>query len=319
MAIQSRIRLKQIRLAAYALVQADRLLLGKVSIGMAVRRIVPAAILKHIFGYNWVYPSLAEAKAAAAGFIPSSHEHPASAEAHLSLAQNARPSDYPALFYLDRIIPTCRSVFDLGGNVGNLFYCYSKYLDLPADLQWTVHDIPEMQELGRKVASRRNELRLRFDGTLERMGEADLLLASGCLHYFDRPLPELLAQSGARPMHVIVNRTPLTDAEPVATVQDAGAYLTACKLYHRNGLIARMKDLGYELIDQWSVPELSVHIPCHPDLSVPTYSGCYFRLAPCHAGREVAVYSAKPKVNRSVPAAIVTYCFPSTPNVIGEA
>jgi len=33
-----------------------------------------------------------------------------------------------------------RNVFDLGGNVGNLFYSYQSKLSFPATLTWTVYD-----------------------------------------------------------------------------------------------------------------------------------------------------------------------------------
>jgi hypothetical protein len=39
-----------------------------------------------------------------------------------------------------------------------------------------------------------------------------------------------------------------------------------------------LKALKYDLIDAWSVPELSLQIPFYPEYSVSEYSGLYFRL-----------------------------------------
>jgi putative methyltransferase (TIGR04325 family) len=77
---------------------------------------------------------------------------------------------------------------------------------------------------------------------------------------------------------VLINRTPMTTLKGVVTVQDDRDSLFACKTILRRGLILGMEGLNYELVDQWSVPELSVHIPFYPEYSVREYSGLYFRL-----------------------------------------
>ena len=146
------------------------------------------------------------------------------------------------------------------------------------DLHWTVFDLPEMCAIGRDIAEGKNEERLRFVTSLEELSEADIFIASGSLHYFDEPLSDLLTRLPKRPAHVIINRTPLTDSKPTAVVQDAGTYLVACKLYNRQDVISPLERLGYQVVDSWTIPEMSVRIPCHPELSVPAYSGYYLRL-----------------------------------------
>ena len=39
-----------------------------------------------------------------------------------------------------------------------------------------------------------------------------------------------------------------------------------------------LNGLEYDLVDEWKVPELSCYIPFHRALSVPAYSGFYFRI-----------------------------------------
>jgi len=272
------VRLKQIRRLAGFMILLNKSNAGSFMIRAARRWSVSRNILKLLLGYRWVFTTFSEAEATAARFIVSKHDHIDNAWTHLNFAKEARPSDYPALFYLTPVMSSSPNVFDLGGNVGNLFYCYARYLTFPSDLLWTVFDVPEMESIGRDVAHSRGETRLRFTTTLEDLSTTDILLASGSLHYFDVSLYELLQGVSSKPKHLIINRTPLTDAKSVVTVQDAGTYLCACKLYNKHDLMGRLQSLGYDLVDSWSVPELSIHIPCYPELSVPAYSGCYLRL-----------------------------------------
>ncbi|HLJ49055.1 MAG TPA: TIGR04325 family methyltransferase [Bryobacteraceae bacterium] len=274
---RSRLRIAQIRTAAKLLLLLDRVDLGRVRLSQVVRAVVPPAVLRASLGYRWVFGSLAEAHSAAKRVRLDGHDHPDNVRKHVALATQARPSDYPVLFHLANIIGECRSVLDLGGNVGNLFYNYSRYLDFPADLLWTVCDVPEVTTMGSAIAAERGETRLRFDGSFEDMNGADLLLASGCIHYFEQPLAEMIAGARIKPTHVIVNRTPLISGKSTVTVQDAGSYLVACKLFNKDELVAGMVGLGYEIVDTWEIPELSLRIPSHPELSVTAYSGFYFK------------------------------------------
>lgn len=116
---------------------------------------------------------------------------------HLALAEDARPSDYSVMFHLERMLPGVKRLVDLGGNVGNLFYCYSRYLNLPESFRWVV-EIASVVEAGAALASKHGEQRLQFVGSLEDAAaegqDADtVLLVSGALHYFETPLGEMLA------------------------------------------------------------------------------------------------------------------------------
>jgi len=274
----ARLRLRQIRSLSHLLALTDRTRFGSAIVRLATRWNPSRSALDYLFGYRRVFDTLAEAKQTAAGFLSSSHEHSDNAVQHLRLAEHARPSDYPVLFHLERILPSLPVVFDLGGNVGNLFYCYSKYLRIPCHLEWIVQDIPELITAGREIAREKDETRLHFTASTASLVRADVLLASGSLHYFDSSIGEMLARFPRRPKHLILNRTPLTNGRPVVTVQDAGSYLAACKLFNKQAVLGELQAIGYELIDSWDVPELSVRIPCYPELSVPVYFGCYLKL-----------------------------------------
>ena len=230
-------------------------------------------------GFRRPYPSLEAARSAAFTYLPFDHSHPDNARLHLGLSDQLRPSDYPVLFHLGKLVKV-RAIFDLGGNVGNLFYSYRNQLSCLSETHWRVYDVASIISLGQSLAKERNETRISFSSELEIPPDTDVLLASGSLHYFDESVANIIARQSQRPAHVFVNRTPLLDSKSAYTVQDAGSYLAACKLHARDVLITEMKALGYKCIDQWPVFELKLVIPCHPELSTPLYSGLYFRLQP---------------------------------------
>jgi putative methyltransferase (TIGR04325 family) len=241
---------------------------------------IPRMTFDALAGYRRVFPSLTEAGQVAARYINDSHGCADDINRQMTQGLVTRPSDYPVLFHMHKLMPEVRSLFDLGGNAGNLFYCYSKYLNLPQDFIWSVQDVAPTVEFGRRLARERGEHRLNFTEDLQAINGHDVLLASGALHYVEPSLPNLLRGLSSKPKHVIVNRTPMTTVKSVVTVQDAGTYQAACKTILRQELISGMDELGYDLVDRWSVPELFVRIPFYPEYSVPEYTGLYFRVRP---------------------------------------
>ena len=234
-------------------------------------------VLERLVGYRRTFGSMAEARAVAAAYLDASHECQANIARQIGHGLAARPSDYPVFWHLERIRPS--SVFDLGGNVGNLFYCYAKYLRLPEDMVWTVQDLATVLRQGQELAAQRHESRLHFTDDLSQIANHEVLLVSGSLHYLEQPLPELLGTLSRRPVHVIINRVPIMYGQSVVTIQDAIDSLYACTIANASELIKDMEKIGYELVDSWAVPELSVLIPFFPDYSVQEYSGFYFRMS----------------------------------------
>ena len=276
--VARRVRVRQIRLCTGALIALGRRPLPFKLIKALRERPFGRRFLNLLTGYNRAYATLAEANAAVRSADELGHEHPKYAQLNLSMSESARPSDYPALFHMQPLLPSLRTVFDFGGNVGNLFYCYSRYLALPNDLIWTVYDLPNNLDVGAKIARERRESRLRFTERLEEADGVDLLIACGSMHYFEEPLPDIIAKFARLPRYVLINRTPLIDGPPLATVQDGEFWRIACMLHNRDNLIARFQKLGYELRDTWSVEESAVMVVGYPDRSAQSYTGMFFRL-----------------------------------------
>ncbi len=235
-------------------------------------------VFDSLAGYSRVFPSFAQAEAVARSYLEAGHDSIDNARTHLDQVRVARPSDYATLFHMNRILSKAVSIFDLGGNVGNLFYCFAQYLDFPQELKWTVCDVPEMNAIGRQLALERHEHRLRFTDSLQDAEGADVFLASGSSHYFEAPLPELLRSLNRRPKHVILNRSPVTNRPPVVTIQDGRTYLVACKIHNIDEIMHGFESLNYVCVDSWTASDLSLSIPFYPECSARAYRGFFFRL-----------------------------------------
>lgn len=276
MGLSKRSRVRQIVIATRLMKAIGNFKIGKNAIQQARQYKAGRATLNFILGYNRVYDTLADAEAAIAPFSNNGHEHPAAAELHLALNQRARPSDYAALYHLARHVPSINRVFDLGGNVGNLFYCYSQYLEFSSQLAWTVFDLPKTIDAGRALAGSRGENRLRFTTEIAELDGADILIASGSMHYFERPIADLLQPLQTKPRFILINRTPLTETEPVAVIQEADKYRVACFLHNRETIVRGLEGSGYRLVDAWRTPELEMVVAADPKYYVGSYSGLWF-------------------------------------------
>lgn len=236
-------------------------------------------LYRWLLGYLRAFDTLEQAETAIAPYAQGGHEHSANADNHLELSRAARPSDYAALFHLQRLLPRIRRVFDLGGNVGNLFYCYGHYLSLPEDVSWQVHDLPDNMARGRQLALQRGAHQLSFTDDWSDASGADLLLISGALHYMRQSPAEMISALDRPPEHILINRTPLTEARPFATIQDGGAFRVACMVNNRDAMLGALDRIGYRLEDSWQAAELSLAVPADPAHTVPCYSGLLLRRA----------------------------------------
>ncbi|MCP3726225.1 methyltransferase, TIGR04325 family [Paraburkholderia sp. CNPSo 3272] len=235
-----------------------------------------AATLGLLLGYRRSFQTLREAERAVKPYGKGGHESSENVDLHISFP--ARLSDYAAFYYLRDRLPGIQKVFDLGGNVGILYYCYKDYLPLRGDVSWTVYDLPETISRGRALASSRNVKNLQFTDDFRQIDGTDLFIASGSLHYFDKPVPELLTQAARLPEYVLINRTPLTEGQDFAVVQDGGHIRVACMLYNRSKLIADFQRLGYQVLGEWQSADFRVPVLDRPSSSVGAFTGLWLEL-----------------------------------------
>lgn len=203
-----------------------------------------------------------------------------SIDMHREMMHTLRASDPKVIKILNDLAGRgSLSVIDFGGNVGNIYYAYRSSLPQNLDLRWVVIDLPAVVAAGKKLAAESAITELHFEDSLANLsGQFDVLLASGSLHYWEGSIASWLDAFPPRPKHVIVNRSPVHPSRPTfVTVQQRPTFAVPCMVRNRDELIADFAALGYELVDRWAAPELSMTFTLFPGLSINTYSGFYFR------------------------------------------
>lgn len=225
-----------------------------------------------------VYDSFEAAENAIAAGTRRGHDHPEVADRHTSEINRIWPSDYPVIYWLSVLLKANGTVFDLGGNVGISFFSFKKYLTYPDGLTWRICEVAATVRRGRELAEQKNAQGLYFTTEVEEASGADVLLASGSIQFLEVPLWSSLSRLPLKPLHILINRTPLNNGPSFATLHNFGPASCVYRIYDRSAFVAAFNALGYSLIDSWETPEFSCVIPFHPDHTIKAYSGMYFRL-----------------------------------------
>ncbi len=232
---------------------------------------------RHVGLFRGVYADFESARASAPSTKPIGCDHAGAAPVRRDALGEVSPGDYPALFWLQRLLPEIGSVYDFGGHVGRLYYALAQRVPLPEALQWVVHDVPAVLEQGRTLAALEGGRHLRFTGHLDEASDCDVFFASGSLPYVDTTLDGLLMSSHRMPRHLLVNLTPLHERHGFVTLQNVGTAFCPYRVRCRADFIASLELLGYRIVDRWSNAERRCHIPFYPEHSVRGYDGMYLR------------------------------------------
>lgn len=231
-------------------------------------------------GLAKTYPTMQAANDAIARARPETRGHLESEliTTNFSLSAETRMSDYPALFWMLEI---CRKedlrILDFGGGTGQTFVNFSRYLPGERMARWMIQDLPEVvSRAGRFFPSGVPE-GLGFITNLREAPESNIFFAAGALHYWDQPMRGLFEELGHRPVHFLVNRSPMMeDGQDYYTVQQGDQWAVACRVRSFGRLKSEMAGEGYEFVDGWTDPVKSLVLPWLPSFSCP-YRGAYFR------------------------------------------
>jgi putative methyltransferase (TIGR04325 family) len=232
----------------------------------------------HLGLVRGVFNDFEQARRSAPNGKPVGMDSPAYVGYHTDRADYIQAYDYPFLFWLDRILPTARKVFDFGGNVGVHYFAYAPYLDYPADLKWVVCELPNVVADGERIASERHARQLSFTTSFSDAEGADILMAAGALQYVEESLGAKLAALTTRPRHLLLNKLPLHDGEPFVTLQNGGPVWAPQHVFNRAAFVRDLEQLGYGLVNAWDNPGFSCCVPFQPGRVVSKYSGLYLRL-----------------------------------------
>jgi putative methyltransferase (TIGR04325 family) len=199
-----------------------------------------------------------------------------SANWYLGKLDTLQLEDYPVVFWLRTAFENSRSVFEVGGHIGEAYYGFARLLTYPPGLTWTICDVPTVTAAGEALAKERGKENLRFVTKPEQSDGADIFLACGALQYLEQSPAEMISAFPERPQHVLINTTPIYDGPAFVTVQNIGSAYCAYRIFNRQQLVDSLEQLGYSLVDSWQ-KERKFRIPKHPEQNFDHYTGLYFR------------------------------------------
>lgn len=185
------------------------------------------------------------------------------------------PYDYPAMLWLSNaIVRGARSVFDVGGHVGMKYYAFEHRVEYPADLRWTVCDVPAVVRRGRQMAERRDTARrLAFTDDYATLDGCDVLFASGVLQYLPMTLDAWLDTLRRPPTWIVVNTAALHPRHAFFTLNSIGSAHCPYRVQRESVLVDALAARGYVQRDRWTNPGKAMRIPFHRDESLDDYVG----------------------------------------------
>ena len=209
------------------------------------------------------------------------YDIPETADWYRDRLDEVQHDDYPMLFWFEKALKSGQTVVEIGGHVGVAYYPFTKILQGPERLRWTIVDVPSVTREGERLARERGRTNLHFANELTQVSTGcDILLASGSLQYLHGALlPERINGMAPLPRHVIINKTPVREGgDGYVTLQNLGVSLAPYRIHARHELITPLERMGYEVVATWR-KDRQVVIPGRPDLTVHHYSGYYLHRA----------------------------------------
>jgi putative methyltransferase (TIGR04325 family) len=230
----------------------------------------------HLF--RGLFSSFEAAQASAPPGRATSYDNPEAAAMYRDRLSVVYPSDYPVLFWLQRLLwQGVTSLFEIGGHIGVGYYAYQRFLDYPAALRWTVMDLPAVVEQGRRHALANDVRRqLAFTSEVKDADGADLLFASGSLQYLPQTLDDMLPKLDAMPRWLLLSMVPIHPSQQYYTLQNIVTAYCAYRIDSRERFVKALAELGYSLRDEWQNAEKACHIAYEPAHSLDHYKGFLF-------------------------------------------
>ena len=182
--------------------------------------------------------------------------------------------DYPVMFWLEQLLPRYSLLLDAAGHMGTKYRAFRDLLDLPAEFEWAVYDVPAIVRAGRSRALKDGLSDLRFYDDLAAVPKSEVLLGSGLLQYLDQPFTTFMRRLPALPEHLLLNKVAVREGGTVVTLEQFPGAEVPYSVLGRAGFEASLAELGYAIIDQWEIAELSYK---HPAFGQSSSRGYYAR------------------------------------------
>jgi putative methyltransferase (TIGR04325 family) len=228
--------------------------------------------------FKGVFSTFEEAALTAPATKNIGYDNPETTNMYQERVKRIYSTDYPVLFWLDRLFKKNNSIFDLGGHVGVSFYSYQKLLLYPENLDWKVCDVENVTKFGEQLANNQKSKGLSFTNDYKLMSGYDILFCSGSLQYIEEPISKIINLIDRKPKHVIVNLLPLYNGKSFVTLQNIGSVFCPYQIFNKQLFLESLHEIGYKLVDIWENPEKTCQIPFYPNNSLDKYWGAYFTL-----------------------------------------
>lgn len=190
------------------------------------------------------------------------------------LSKYTSPTEYPLFLWLNKILHMERnlSILDFGGAFGVHYYNFLKYA-LHFDFTWSVYDVDFIVDYA--LSNGYTTEKLNFIKDYNNLTKIDIFIASGSIQYVENFAINNLKQL---PTHLLFERLPLNEkCETFVTLQNATSSFNPQYVYNKNEFIVNIKNMGYELIEEWKDYYDSCIIPNYNSESCYQYSGLYFK------------------------------------------
>lgn len=184
-----------------------------------------------------------------------------------------QPSAFAVLLWLNKVLKPGARIVDVGGASGLTYWHYRNYFELPPGVTWTVVDMPRITARARDLAARMGATNLSFSEDLASLDECDVLMSLGCIQYMSPQAFSDFKRAAQRARIVIVNKIPLIDGPDYWTLQCLRTTFAPYRIANRAEFLREFAEIGLEVCDAWSVPELSIEIPFEPAHYVPSLNG----------------------------------------------
>lgn len=225
-----------------------------------------------------VFDTLEEAQAFGAKTAGTNYDNanvPLSYKERMDREVPPNTSDYPILYWLEKICAEdeCCQVFDFGGSVGVHYNIIAPRIGRP--LEWTICELPQTVEWGKRVASERGWTNVRFTSDFRLAQHSSLLLASGSLQYVQDGFLNRLRSLSTLPRYLLLGKVPLYAGKSFFTLQNAGVCLCPALVYNKEEFLEELRNLGYVMRDLWEDPSRSCVIPYAPEKSFTFFYGLF--------------------------------------------
>lgn len=187
-------------------------------------------------------------------------------EVNYTAMRRVAPWDYPVLYWLLKCSAdhATLSVLDAGGHLGTKFSAFADHLPMDR-INWSIWDLPTFIRTAKAwQAEGKIPGQITFLDDLSDSQPVEVLLASGLMQYVDLSLSEIVGKLPNRPRTILLNKVAVRAGETVVTLEQIGAAKVPYQIRNEGSWMAELGALGYEVVDDWDVPELRHRIDTHP-------------------------------------------------------